>query len=215
MKDLSIVIPTLNEEENVKVLINILNRLYKEAEILVVDSGSKDKTKDIALKLNAKVVEAGNGLCRAVLEGIKEAKNNFIVVMDADLQHPPELVKEIYENLKHNDIVVGTRFNREDYGNLSFIRYFISKTANFTARKFLNIKINDPMSGFFGVKKDLAKKINEERCVKEGYKVLFDILKQFSDIKIKEVRYKFQIRKEGKSKLGLKHLIFLIKSFIK
>jgi len=215
MKDLSIIMPTLNEEENVKVLINILNRLYKEAEILVVDSGSKDKTKDAALKLNAKVVETGKGLCRAVLEGIKKAKNNFIVVMDADLQHPPELVKEIYENLKYNDIVIGTRFNREDYGDLSLVRYFLSRIANFTARKFLNIKVNDPMSGFFGIKRDLAKKINEEKCVKEGYKVLFDILKQFNNIKIKEVRYKFQIRKIGESKLSLKHAIFLIKSFIK
>ena len=62
MKDLSIIMPTLNEEENVKVLINILNRLYKEAEILVVDSGSKDKTKDAALKLNAKVVETGKDI---------------------------------------------------------------------------------------------------------------------------------------------------------
>ncbi len=215
MKGLSIVIPTLNEEENIKEIIGILNRLYNGVEILVVDSDSKDKTRETAIRLGVRVIGTGKGLCRAVLEGLKMAKNDFIVVMDADLQHPPELIKEMYETLKYSDVVIATRFNREDYGDFSFKRYLISKAANFTARRFLKVKVKDPMSGFFGIRKEIVNKINEGRFVKEGYKVLFDILKQFKDIKIKEIKYKFQIRKKGKSKFNFKHVKCLIKSFLR
>ncbi len=213
MEDLSIVIPTLNEEENVGELISILKQEYRGSEIIIVDSGSQDKTKEIALKLKAKVIETGKGLCGAVLYGLRSAKRKFLIVMDADLQHPPSLIKEMHNGLKENDVVIGTRFKREDYGDFGFFRYVISRIATLIARMFVNVK--DPMSGFFGIRKGLVEQINEERCVKGGYKVLFDILKQFKNIKIKEIGYKFQVRKKGESKLGYKQALSLIKSIIR
>jgi dolichol-phosphate mannosyltransferase len=163
---LSITIPTYNEAENIPELIDRIEKTMKDKnfEIIIVDDNSNDGTADIAENLgknygNIKVIRRPRkmGLASAILDGIKVANGNIIAVMDADLQHPPELlpkmIKKIYEGY---DIVIASRYVEEGgIEEWSILRRLISIGAiSFAHLLFPRIrKIRDPISGFFYLRK--------------------------------------------------------------
>lgn len=226
-KDLTIVVPTFNEEENTPDLLDILLKLYPNSNILIVDEGSKDKTQEIIMKYRSKnrkinLIDRKNkrihGLTASVLEGILATKTTYFCVIDGDLQHPPEKIKEIYRSLKNNQIVIGTR--KKVISSWPLHRKIISKTANTMAQirlRLNNIKVKDPMSGFFGMDTKLAKEIIKSNGMDKfelvGYKILFDLLKKADpSTKIGEIHYNFGLRTKGESKIGVKHIISFFKS---
>ncbi len=219
----SIVIPTYNEAENIVPLLeSIKGELERNNinnfEIIVVDDNSPDGTwrlveeiakKDPRIKLVRRVNE--RGLASAVLKGIKEAKGEYVLVMDADFQHPPEIVPRlIHAALKENaDVVVASRYSKgggvEGWNRL---RLFISRIATFLA--YIMVKeskrTSDPLSGFFLVKR----KFVEGRTFRpRGYKILLEILAREppKNPKVIDVPYVFRNRKSGKSKLGIETMI--------
>lgn len=222
----TIIIPTLNEAQNITELLDTIKRNYAEARVIVADDGSTDGTKEKVtaigrknknIKLLDRSSEKLHGLTASVIDAVKISDSAFVAVIDGDLQHPPEKIKEIAKKLEEgNDIAIGTREKVE--GNWPLQRRIMSKTATILAQLKLRRMIKDPMSGFFGARTSLFRKVlaeNEVEFEKKGYKVLFELLKYAPDAKIAEVRYIFRERSGGKSKIGKKQVIAMARSLIK
>ncbi|MBI2663982.1 glycosyltransferase [Candidatus Woesearchaeota archaeon] len=210
--DTTVIIPTLNEAKSVGELIKIIKSSYKGITIIVADDGSGDGTKEIVRKLDAKLLDRTNasvhGLTASVVDAAKTAETRFIIVIDGDLQHPPEKIREIAAMLREgNDVVIGTR--AKVAGKWPLQRKIMSAAATGLARIRLMRNIKDPMSGYFGIKAELFK---EKRFEEKGYKVLFDLLKQLPNARIANVYYTFGERAAGKSKIGGKQIISFLKA---
>lgn len=213
---ISIVIPTYNEKENVELLISRIEsemlRSGENFEIVFVDDNSPDGTWKIVEGISKKkkfvklVKRSGKlGLTSAVLDGVKKASGNKIIVMDADLSHPPEKLSAMSKELKKFDLVVGSR-NMVGGGSKDWPihRKIISVGATSLAKIILEIKCSDPMSGFFGIKKRI---IQKTKFKTKGYKILLNILVENRNIMITELPYMFEDRYAGKTKLGNQEII--------
>ncbi|MCL4375800.1 glycosyltransferase [Candidatus Marsarchaeota archaeon] len=229
-KKFSVIIPTLNEEGNVGILISKILASFKGMEIIVVDDGSSDRTKNIVRELARKhgritLIDRSmkgkeRGLTSSVIEGILHTKRRFAIVIDADLQHPPRVIGDIARRLNDgSDLAVAVR---ESVVGWSLYRRLISRSlirfGEFALWANGKATCSDIFSGFFGVERKLFESTlrkNERRFVGNGYKVLFDFLKctEKRSIKISEIPYKFNPRKRGASKAGFRQGIALIRSF--
>ncbi|WP_179366311.1 glycosyltransferase family 2 protein [Nitrosarchaeum sp. AC2] len=220
--EVSIVIPTYNESENIKGILHLIKEHLPKntmVEAIVVDDNSPDGTGKIAedyfksLKektlytinvINRKTKE---GLSSAILNGIEQAKGKIVVVMDSDFSHPPQLIPKLVEVLKQSktDIVVASRYlNGGNIQGWSLKRKIISKIGTMIAKKGLGIDQSDPMSGFFAFNKDVIKGINFDAI---GYKLLLEMIVKAKGVSIKEIPYTFLDRQNGKSKLGIKTIL--------
>lgn len=203
-------VPTYNERENIKQLVE---RVFKTArenkldlELLVVDDDSPDGTAKTAEELGriypVRVIRRmkDKGLSSAVLEGFKQAGGEILGVMDADLSHPPEKIPEMVKALEKADFAVGSR--RTSGGGVEkwpVYRRMISAGASLLARPL--VRVSDPMSGFFFLKKKLI----EGRAFNPvGYKIMLEILVKADVKNVVEVPFIFKDRAMGKSKLGFK-----------
>jgi len=211
---ISIIIPTYNERENLPVLIKRLNEALVGYvyEFIVIDDDSPDGTWEEAQELSKKypiiaIKREEKGLSTAVIRGIQESNNDIIVVMDADLQHPPEKVPELIKQIDNGaDIAIGSRFvEGGSVGEWSYSRLLVSKGAKFLATTlFRNIRsIKDIESGFFAFKKKI---LNGVKLEPVGYKILLEILVMANYQTVKEVGFEFQTRVHGESKLGFKNI---------
>ena len=223
-KKLTIIIPTLNEGGSIGELLGKIKVLYPLAKIIVSDDGSTDNTHEIVRKfkgtylLNRKNKKV-KGLTASVIDAVKIVKTPYIVVMDGDMQHPPEKVGDIAKKLINYKIVVGTR--KKIIGDWGFFRKIMSKTAIILGKIRLGSKVrcDDVVSGFFGIRTTLFKYfINNHESSFEGggYKILFDILKMVKmGTKIGSIKYNFMIREKDQSKMGKRHVLFYFKSLLK
>ncbi len=226
--DTTVVIPTLNEAKNIGVLLKVLEKRYDEISVIVADDGSKDGTQEVVRKFSKAnkhiflLDRSGKpkGLTASVLDGVMHAKTKFLVVMDADLQHPPEVIKAIVHELKNGaPVAVGTRIEKPD--DWGFFRFLASDSAVWLGRLRLRLGgayARDVVSGFFGVNAKLFKNQIESharRFVPEGYKVCLDLLKTLPrKTHVAEVPYSFELRKEGVSKMGTRQIVAYIKSLL-
>lgn len=216
-QDTTVIIPTLNEADNIGYLIAKITYKHPDIKVIVVDDGSTDKTKEIAGSMHSCTVldrtnEKIHGLTISVLDGIKTADTKYCVIMDADGQHPVNTVGNLIKCLRNGaDIAVGTR---GDNNNMGFTRKLISWGAVYLGQLSLSLRwapmCQDVVSGFFGIRKDIAVHqiiFNYDRFTLEGYKVLFDLLKVLPNtITVDEVYYNFGTRKHGNSKMGFKQI---------
>ena len=216
MTEVSIIIPTYNEKGNIEHLLDRIHNSMKikngiDYETIVVDDNSPDGTAALIENLSKKypiklvVRKDERGLASAVVTGFKNAKGNIFVVMDADLQHPPEDVPRLIDEIRKGvDISIANRYASKDgFNGLGLHRRIISKGANYPAkilfRKLANI--NDIQSGFFAFKRDVIKGADLHPM---GYKILLEILVLGNYNSIKEISYKFAKRESGETKLGPK-----------
>ncbi len=228
--DLTVIIPTLNEREDIPILISRLRKSYKGVKIIISDDGSTDGTKSAVeriAKMHSEVrfldrsMKAVHGLTASVIDAAMVARTKDIVVMDGDMQHPPSKVGEVARALEKSDISVGVRSAIKDWG---IHRRIISKSVNTSVYVIFKARgkhtTRDMMSGFFGIRAELFKhliKTKPDSFSGRGYKVLLDILR-VSDrsIRIAEIPYKtFHDRRHGKSKLkmlGLKQAPNILRS---
>jgi dolichol-phosphate mannosyltransferase len=227
---LSVVIPTYNESEIIaRTLDEVSNVLEKEGisyEILVVDDDSPDGTWKVVerySKVNPKIRllrrVGKRGLASAILDGIKASRGCYVVVMDADLQHPPRYIPLLVKKALADDldIVVASRYMKGGgVKGWSKFRLLMSRGATILARLLVGGagKTSDPMSGFFLVKRSVVlEKINE--FSPRGFKLLLEILARIEDAKVADVPYVFEPRKAGRSKLGMKTILDYIIHIIK
>ena len=223
-KNTTVVIPTLNEEANIADLIKTIRKSYPEAAIIIADGGSSDQTREIAEDLAGKKVRfLGNkskkirGITESVIDASKIAETDYLVVIDGDFQHPPEKIREIVEKLEAGaDIAIGTR--AEVVSRWPLKRRLMSCAATWLARIRLMRWIEDPMSGFFGIKRSLFERIatgKKSRFEMQGYKVLFDVLKCASSAKTARIFYRFGARRRGKSKINGTHVMSFLRALFK
>ncbi|UCE92186.1 MAG: glycosyltransferase family 2 protein [Methanobacteriota archaeon] len=207
---ISVVIPTYNEKPNLRELVSRIDAACREkgmeAEMVIVDDNSPDGTGDAAEELgkefNVKVVhrEGKLGLSTAVLEGFETATGDVLVVMDADLSHPPEKVPELAEKIVSGEagMAVGSRYVEGGrVENWPLHRRLVSRGATLLARWLTDVK--DPMSGFFAINRSVIEGVELDPV---GYKIGLEILVKGRYDDVVEVPITFADRKAGSSKLG-------------
>ncbi len=212
----SIVVPTYNERENLLVLVGRLDHaLHGSYEVVVVDDDSPDGTwrvaEELARRYPVKVIRrvGRRGLGSAIVEGLRAARGDYVVVMDADLQHPPEVVPLLVRAADETgaDIVVASRYAQGGgVAGWSRARLLVSRIAGLLAHLLLPEarRTSDPMSGFWLVKRRLVEELKLEG---RSWKVLLEILVKAPGARVAEVPYVFQPRGAGKSKLGLRAML--------
>jgi dolichol-phosphate mannosyltransferase len=152
------------------------------------------------------------GLVSAILQGIHSSRGEYILVMDADFSHSPELIPIMIDEIQNSeyDIVIGSRYTKG--GSIigwPFRRRLISRGATKIAQYGLKIKIKDPMSGFFVCKRHVLQDVHINTA---GYKILLELLVKKPGIKVKEIPYSFVDRKLGQSKMDLSVIIDYVKA---
>ncbi len=208
MDKITIVIPTKNEEGNIEKVIKEVKKYADE--LLMIDGHSKDKTREIAIKNKVKVIlDPGKGKGSGIRTGIKHAKHNIIVFIDADLSHEPtdipKLVKPIIDGKAHMVIASRRRGGSDDLDMNKFRDGFLRQLGNdlltLIINKRWNANLTDIENGFRAIRKDIALKLNlnakdfdieqemVQKCLKKGFI-------------IKEVPSHEYARAAGKSKLG-------------
>ncbi len=213
---LSVIVPTFMEKDSIAELIPRLESSLKtlDFEVVIVDDASIDGTAEYAEDLNRSysniiVVRRGGklGLSSAVLDGFKRSRAEVLAVMDADLQHPPELLPHMYAKIKEGyDLVVASRY--VEGGRIqgwSLGRKVLSKGATMLAHLLLpeTDKVSDIMSGFFMLKRDA---INKVRLNPVGFKILLEIVVKGRYNSLAELPYTFTSRRSGKSNLSIKEV---------
>ena|SRR5208337_2470909 len=208
--EVSIIIPTRNERENLPVLIEKLQEVMgdRHYEIVIVDDDSEDCTWQVAEEFsqrygNIRVIRRINrkGLSSAITEGFLLGKGKYVAVLDADLQHDHALIGAMLEEIGDCDLVIGSRYmNQKSVPGWDSWRSRLSRAGTIMAQKLLKQEISDPMSGFFMIRRKIIQEIAPQ-LFEQGYKILFDILISRPDLKIKELPYDFKARLYGTSKL--------------
>jgi len=225
---LSLIIPTYNERDNLPILLERVHKALNGVnyEVIIVDDDSPDGTWVVAEQFshkfgNIKVVRRFRkmGLASAFLEGLDNAEGTFIGLMDADLQHSPELLHKMLDTVSAGaDLAIASRYvHGGKVERLPLHRRVISRGAAALAHLLLpKIKaVKDPMSGFFIFKRGV---IDGVKLSPRGFKILLEILAKGNYNRVVEIPYTFKSRKRGRSKLGskelwnyLKHLHGLVK----
>ena len=227
MNKVTILIPTYNERGNIIPLVKRLhhslsNYNYK---ILFIDDNSENGTAKLASTLspkypvNAIVRKDKRGLASAVIDGLNHITEGTVVIMDADLQHPPEVIPDLLSKLNDGaDIAIASRYIQGGgCEGWSLVRKIMSKGAILIAHILLPSTrgVKDPMSGFFAFNR-LA--VTNTDLKPTGYKILLELLVMGKFQNVVEVPYTFKTRSSGKSKLSvqqqldyLKHIYSLIR----
>jgi len=216
--NISMVLPTYNERENIEVVLTQIFEVFKQHEIqgkvIVVDDNSGDGTAEIVRGLTAAYPidlirrERKAGIGSAYVAGFKHALDSdadVIFEMDADLSHNPWDIPRFIKNIADYDVVVGSRYVEgggiEHWG---LHRRVVSRTANMFSRKCLSLKINDLTSGFRAYRGEVLEVIDLNEIESDGYAFQVEMLHRASKkgFKIKEIPIVFKERREGKSKLS-------------
>ncbi|MBU0662307.1 MAG: glycosyltransferase family 2 protein [Candidatus Diapherotrites archaeon] len=156
----TVVIPTLNEEDNLPLVVKRISRNYVD-EILVVDGGSKDATIKVAKRLRLRVImQEGRGLGNAYRTGAKKAKGDIMIILDADGSHKPEDIPRLLRKMRQGyDLVVGSRLKRGvRSSDMTFFRLYANYFVAFIMRVLFRVPLTDPWMGFRAIdrKKFLA-----------------------------------------------------------
>ncbi len=207
----SIVVPTYREADNIPLLVDRIARLRDERrldlELLIMDDDSNDGIEDVVRGLRKAWVrltvrKENRGLGPAVVDGMRLARNDVLVCMDADLSHPPEAIPELLEALSQNyDFVIGSRYVEGGTTDerWSLFRRLNSRVATLLARPFTCAR--DPMSGFFALRRETFASAQDLNPI--GYKIGLELLVKARCEFIKEVPIHFTDRRLGESKLTL------------
>ncbi|MDA1051395.1 MAG: glycosyltransferase family 2 protein [Planctomycetota bacterium] len=212
--EVSVIVPTYCEAQNLPELVPLVAKALDEAnlsaEIIIVDDDSPDETPEVCERLaqdyplRLVVRHRERGLSSAVIHGMEHARGEVLVVMDADLSHPPERVPELVAAIKEDstDFVIGSRYvsggkTDEDWG---LFRWLNSKVATLLAWPLTSAK--DPMAGFFALRAATFKAA--ERLDPIGYKIGLELMVKSRCQNVKEIPIRFRDRLHGTSKLTLK-----------
>lgn len=213
----SIILPTYNERESLPRVVREIHESLGAIphEIVVSDDDSPDGTwqwvtqegaRDASLRLVHR--RANPGLSEAVLDGFRAATGEQLIVMDADGQHDPSVLPAICRALTQYDLVVGSRYAAGgSTGRWSLSRWFTSRAATWLAQLILNVRLSDPMSGYFGVRRAAFERVAPSMNAK-GFKILLELCYRLSkghahaERVCVEVPYTFRGRVAGKSKLS-------------
>ncbi len=216
--EFSLIIPTYNERENLPQLLAELVALLESVvpgdyEIIVVDDNSPDRTWELALDLMSQYPQLWvmrrqreQGLASAVVRGWQVSRGKILGVIDADLQHPPQTLLPLLQQIQGGaDLAIASRhIEGGGVSNWSFSRRFLSRGAQILGLILLPGvvgRVSDPMSGFFLVRRGA---IAHSPLYPHSYKILLEVLARGQAGAIAEVGYIFRSRHQGQSKVSLR-----------
>ncbi len=217
----SVIIPTLNEEESIGHVLDKIPRDSKyQWEIIIVDGDSKDRTREIAREKGAMViVEKRRGYGRAYKTGFAAATGDIIVTLDGDDTYPAERIPELVDYLlSHNlDFLSCERFSLMREGAMSVTHKVGNKILTLTTRILFGIKIKDSQSGMWVFRREILKDLN---VTSDGMPFSEEIkIEAWKKFRAAEIPIEYRERK-GEVKLntwkdGLRNLVFLFKKRFK
>jgi putative flippase GtrA len=221
--DLTVIIPTRNERANVEPLLERLTAALgaTPAEILFVDDSDDDTADEIirvgrSLRTSVRLLYRGpdqreGGLSTAVVSGLRAARAPWALVMDADLQHPPETVPQLLATARRLpvDLVVASRYagHGSSTGLDGSTRRNSSRFATRVAKAAFPrraARVSDPMSGFFAVR---VAALDVERLRPYGYKILLELIVRNPNLRTAEVSFRFAPRHAGESKTSIREVL--------
>lgn len=211
--ELTVVVPTFNERENVAELVRRLDAALAGCawEVVFVDDDSPDRTADLVREIAARDFRVRSlqrigrrGLASACIEGMLSSSAPYLAVIDGDMQHDESLLPRMLEELRGNeaDIVVGSRYRAGGgVGDWDESRARMSRLATRVSRFVVHEELSDPMSGFFMVRSDAFREsVRELSGV--GFKIMLDIFASAPrPLQFVELPYEFRTRDAGDSKL--------------
>ena len=218
--EVSILIPTLNEAGNIDPLLSrilsVIETARLQAEVLIVDGGSTDGTQaQVQRWVDGRSVrlilsDAKHGLAGDVLAAARSARGDLVVVLDADLSHPPEAIPQMMKPLLNgtHDMALGSRY--VEGGSMvdwPWSRWVASRVATMLTAPFVSVK--DPLSGFFAVRREILLKLARHMA---GFKIALEILARGADtLRVIELPIQFQNRAAGRSKFGIRQIVVFLK----
>ena len=208
----ALVVPTLNEAENIENLLSMVRHALEPLgvtyEIIVVDDGSSDGTPEVVRQYaeadnRVRILsrEGERGLAGAVIHGWNHSDAELLGVIDADLQHPPDLLPELLSAVAEGcDLAIASRYAGKDgVRGWNPIRVAISRASTWATLPLQRkgVRVKDPMSGFFIVHRAAIDGLSFEA---KGFKLLLEILVRARISSAREIPYRFGRRHAGKSK---------------
>jgi dolichol-phosphate mannosyltransferase len=215
-RKLALAIPTLCEAGNLPVLLDrvrgVLDPLNFDYEILIVDDDSCDGTAEIVSaiaqqdpRVRLLIRKGQRGLSGAILHGWENTDADILGVMDADLQHPPELLPELLNAVSvGSDLVIGSRYTPGGgLGDWHAFRKLLSAAAVWATWPIqrVGLRAKDPMSGFFFIRRNCLEGIAFQQS---GFKLLLEILVRAQLSSVREIPFAFGQRYRGASKANMK-----------
>jgi dolichol-phosphate mannosyltransferase len=213
VSELAVVIPTFNERENIRPLLERLEAVLNGIrwEVIFVDDDSPDGTADLVRQLarrdpRVRIVHriGRRGLTSACVEGVLSSSASYFAVTDADMQHDETLLPRMLERLKKDrlDLVIGSRYSHGgSVAGWNEKRRLISRVAGHGARLVMKTNLKDPMSGFFIMRRD-AFDGAVRNLSQLGFKILLDLFASApTPLRFAELPYHFRQRERGESKL--------------
>jgi len=208
----SVVVPTYNEAGSLPVLVDRLAKAFagRQWELVVVDDGSPDGTADIAEGLGKahpiRVLRRPGkaGLASAVVAGFAAAKGDVLLVMDADLSHPPEVAPKLADALASGaDLSVGSRYVAGGgVMDWPMKRQVVSRVACLMGRVL--VPVRDSTSGFFALRRSVIDGVTLNPI---GFKIGFEVMARGKYKRVVEVPYTFRDREHGSSKFGQREIV--------
>ena len=209
--DLTVIIPTFNEEENIEKMVLTVDGICKKhdiyEEILVVDDNSPDNTISIVKRMMANrpflhlLIRTQNpGLSPSLYDGINNAQSDLVQCLDCDFSHPPEKIPVFYSLLKNDgfDMVIGSRYTKGgEVINWPLLRRVLSSGAALLSRLLIP-HIKDSGSGFFAINRTILKTTH---LSPRGFRMGFEILGKARWMRVQEIPIIFKDRELGQSKL--------------
>ena len=214
---IAVIIPTLNERENIPLIVQRLESLLQKWnwEVVFVDDDSQDGSQNVLLDLARKnphvrcIRRIGRrGLASACLEGMASSAADIFVVMDADLQHDETILPKMLAAFVEDpslELTVGTRYAGvgAGVGNWSKTRLLVSRLATSLGSLARKTELSDPMSGFYAIRRAVFEE-TVRKMTGKGFKLLLDlVLSAGRPLKSKEFSYQFRTRQHGESKLDI------------
>lgn len=204
--DLTVVVPTLNEEGSLRQVLPRLKETFKRlglrGEILVVDGRSKDATVAVAESLGARVlVQTARGLGGALREGLLAAESPWVAVVDADGSHPPEVLVDMWNKRSAADLVIASRYVPGGSAVMDPLRQVLSRSLNVVARLVLDLPARDSSGGFRLYRAELVRPVAASAIATDftiQQELLVGILSRGG--KVLEVPFRYEPRIDGASK---------------
>jgi len=213
--ELSIVVPTFNERDNIQPLLERLQSVLPGTafEVVFVDDDSPDGTADVVREIarstpRVRVIQriGRRGLASAGLEGMLSASGPYLAIMDADLQHDESALPVMLEKIRGGmyDLVVGSRnIQGGGMGEFARERVALSQMGRWVSKLVSHHELSDPMSGFFMLTREFFEEVMR-RTTGVGFKILLDLVASSPrPVRVAEVPYVFRSRQHGESKLDI------------
>ena len=201
--DLTVIIPALNEEKNLEILLPLLSGVITDlglaVDIIVVDGGSHDETKAVANGLGARVVvQQERGYGGALLTGFAAATAPYVITMDADLSHQPVFLKDFWQQRCDAELLIASRYVVGGKAEMGKVRRIMSLALNRIYSRVLDLPLRDLSSGFRMYDRRVLTALDLQA---RDFDALEEILVRIyvAGGRVREVPFHYQVRNSGKS----------------